>query len=340
MRGFATQRAPRRKPLAPSIPSPLLLTSSLPLPAHNRSSPPPPLAPPPSSRHLQVPPHPEDPQRHHPLPPPPCHQVHRGGGPHCARRRRCGGRPRGRGPVDRLALPARHPGAASCLSLWIFLPFYWMILAQAGGWATPLALHPSSRPGLLPTVMLTLMPAIGSGPLPPVPRLIPIPPLAPAAPRQAVMSAPEVSLVLATGGPSMVRAAYSSGHPALGVGAGNTPAVIDETADVQQAVSSILLSKASTPGLGLFRRLACAVGELQLAQLPTCSPRRRAAHCRVWFRGAGLRHSALGRMQCGQQRLLSRLSHCLWPLGSLPSLTASPSGALHAAPPRRRLTTA
>ncbi len=59
------------------------------------------------------------------------------------------------------------------------------------------------------------------------------------------MSAPQVSLVLATGGPSMVRAAYSSGHPALGVGAGNTPAVIDETADVQQAVSSILLSKAS-----------------------------------------------------------------------------------------------
>lgn len=42
-----------------------------------------------------------------------------------------------------------------------------------------------------------------------------------------------------------MRAAYSSGHPALGVGAGNTPAVIDETADVQTAVSSILLSKAS-----------------------------------------------------------------------------------------------
>lgn len=52
----------------------------------------------------------------------------------------------------------------------------------------------------------------------------------------AVMQAQEVALVLATGGPSMVRAAYSSGHPALGVGAGNTPAVIDETADVQNAV--------------------------------------------------------------------------------------------------------
>lgn len=41
---------------------------------------------------------------------------------------------------------------------------------------------------------------------------------------QALMQSPEVSLILATGGPQMVRAAYSSGHPALGVGAGNTPA--------------------------------------------------------------------------------------------------------------------
>ncbi|PSC69509.1 bifunctional acetaldehyde-alcohol dehydrogenase [Micractinium conductrix] len=65
----------------------------------------------------------------------------------------------------------------------------------------------------------------------------------------AVMSAPEVSLVLATGGPSMVRAAYSSGHPALGVGAGNTPAVIDETANIQTAVSSILLSKTFDNGV-------------------------------------------------------------------------------------------
>lgn len=65
----------------------------------------------------------------------------------------------------------------------------------------------------------------------------------------AVMQAQEVALVLATGGPSMVRAAYSSGHPALGVGAGNTPAVIDETADVQNAVSSILLSKTFDNGV-------------------------------------------------------------------------------------------
>jgi acetaldehyde dehydrogenase / alcohol dehydrogenase len=60
---------------------------------------------------------------------------------------------------------------------------------------------------------------------------------------KALMQHPEIKLILATGGPGMVRAAYSSGHPSLGVGAGNTPAVIDATADIQTAVSSILISK-------------------------------------------------------------------------------------------------
>ncbi|MBU3101062.1 MULTISPECIES: bifunctional acetaldehyde-CoA/alcohol dehydrogenase [Clostridium] len=50
-------------------------------------------------------------------------------------------------------------------------------------------------------------------------------------------------LILATGGPGMVQAAYSSGKPAVGVGSGNTPAIIDDTADIKMAVSSILLSK-------------------------------------------------------------------------------------------------
>ena len=52
----------------------------------------------------------------------------------------------------------------------------------------------------------------------------------------------EADVILATGGPGMVRAAYSSGKPAVGVGAGNTPAVIDETADVTVAVNSIIHS--------------------------------------------------------------------------------------------------
>jgi acetaldehyde dehydrogenase/alcohol dehydrogenase len=65
----------------------------------------------------------------------------------------------------------------------------------------------------------------------------------------ALMKHKFVSLILATGGPAMVKAAYSSGNPAIGVGAGNTPAVIDESADIQMAVSSILLSKTFDNGM-------------------------------------------------------------------------------------------
>lgn len=59
----------------------------------------------------------------------------------------------------------------------------------------------------------------------------------------------ESDLILATGGPGMVKAAYSSGKPAVGVGAGNTPAIIDETADVVLAVNSIILSKTFDNGM-------------------------------------------------------------------------------------------
>ena len=55
--------------------------------------------------------------------------------------------------------------------------------------------------------------------------------------------------ILATGGPGMVKAAYSSGKPALGVGAGNTPVIIDETADVKMAVNSIIHSKTFDNGM-------------------------------------------------------------------------------------------
>ena len=58
-----------------------------------------------------------------------------------------------------------------------------------------------------------------------------------------------VDLILATGGPGMVKAAYSSGKPALGVGAGNTPAVIDKSADVILAVNSIIHSKTFDNGM-------------------------------------------------------------------------------------------
>ena len=59
----------------------------------------------------------------------------------------------------------------------------------------------------------------------------------------------EADLILATGGPGMVKAAYSSGKPALGVGAGNTPAIIDESADLLLAVNSIIHSKTFDNGM-------------------------------------------------------------------------------------------
>ena len=59
----------------------------------------------------------------------------------------------------------------------------------------------------------------------------------------------DADTILATGGPGMVKAAYSSGKPALGVGAGNTPVIIDETADVKMAVSSIIHSKTFDNGM-------------------------------------------------------------------------------------------
>jgi len=64
-----------------------------------------------------------------------------------------------------------------------------------------------------------------------------------------LMHHPDINLILATGGPDMVHAAYSSGKPAIGVGAGNTPVVIDETADIKRAVASILMSKTFDNGV-------------------------------------------------------------------------------------------
>ena len=64
-----------------------------------------------------------------------------------------------------------------------------------------------------------------------------------------LMKHKKIACILATGGPGMVYAAYSSGNPALGVGPGNTSAVIDETADIKMAVSSILMSKTFDNGM-------------------------------------------------------------------------------------------
>jgi len=66
---------------------------------------------------------------------------------------------------------------------------------------------------------------------------------------EMLMKHPKIQAILATGGLGMVKAAYSSGKPALGVGSGNTPAIIDETADIKMAVSSILMSKTFDNGM-------------------------------------------------------------------------------------------
>ncbi len=66
---------------------------------------------------------------------------------------------------------------------------------------------------------------------------------------EMILKHPDIACILATGGPGMVKAAYSSGTPAIGVGPGNVPAIIDETADLKMAVSSIILSKTFDNGM-------------------------------------------------------------------------------------------
>ena len=117
----------------------------------------------------------------------------------------------------------------------------------------------------------------------------------------ALMKHPAIGCIIATGGPGMVKAAYSSGNPALGVGPGNVSAVIDETADIQMAVSSILMSKTFDNGMicaseqsvivvdeiyekvkdEFIRRGAYLVkksDEKKLIDLPFIDPKRGSAH--------------------------------------------------------------
>ena len=65
----------------------------------------------------------------------------------------------------------------------------------------------------------------------------------------AVMGHPKVNMILATGGPAMVKASYSTGHPAIGVGSGNAPVLVDETANLNQACGSIVLGKTFDNGM-------------------------------------------------------------------------------------------
>ncbi|MBX4308162.1 aldehyde dehydrogenase family protein, partial [Mycobacterium tuberculosis] len=106
--------------------------------------------------------------------------------------------------------------------------------------------HPRAKPATNKAAAIVLKAAIAAGAAKDMICWIDQPS---AALSNSLMHHPDINLILATGGPGMVKAAYSSGKPAIGVGAGNTPVVIDETADIKRAVASVLMSKTFDNGV-------------------------------------------------------------------------------------------
>ncbi|MBQ8140195.1 MAG: bifunctional acetaldehyde-CoA/alcohol dehydrogenase [Clostridia bacterium] len=104
--------------------------------------------------------------------------------------------------------------------------------------------HPRAKKSTIAAAKLVLEAAVAAGAPEGIIGWIDVPSL-----ELTNMVMKEADIILATGGPGMVKAAYSSGKPALGVGAGNTPAIIDESADILLAVSSIIHSKTFDNGM-------------------------------------------------------------------------------------------
>lgn len=100
--------------------------------------------------------------------------------------------------------------------------------------------HPSALQCSLETVRILEQAAVEAGAPPHTIQSVSMPSMEAT---NALMHADEVRMIIATGGPGMVKAAYSSGKPALGVGAGNSPAYIERSADVRKAVRNIMASK-------------------------------------------------------------------------------------------------
>ena len=144
---------------------------------------------------------------------------------------------------------------------------------------------------------------------------------------QELMTAPEVRLILATGGPGMVRAAYSSGKPAIGVGAGNGPAYIHRSADVSLALKRILCSKCFDNGTVCASEQSIIVEQAMEAQVLAQAQRmgfhlmddeqaRRLAD--LLFLGSGLNPKVVGKtavelakmagftVPCGTKVLMAR----------------------------------
>lgn len=89
----------------------------------------------------------------------------------------------------------------------------------------------------------------------------------------------DVDLILATGGPAMVKSAYSSGTPAIGVGSGNTPVIIDETADIELAVSSIIMSKSFDNGVICASEQSVMILDTMYDKVMSEFTKRGAYHC-------------------------------------------------------------
>ncbi len=104
--------------------------------------------------------------------------------------------------------------------------------------------HPRAKKSTIEAAKVVLEAAVAAGAPENIIRWIDIPSL-----DMTTMVMKEADIILATGGPGMVKSAYSSGKPALGVGAGNTPAIIDESADILLAVNSIIHSKTFDNGM-------------------------------------------------------------------------------------------
>ena len=104
--------------------------------------------------------------------------------------------------------------------------------------------HPRAKKSTIAAAKIVLEAAVKAGAPEGIIRWIDVPSL-----ELTNMLMQEADCILATGGPGMVKAAYSSGKPALGVGAGNTPAIIDKSADILLAVNSIIHSKTFDNGM-------------------------------------------------------------------------------------------
>lgn len=117
---------------------------------------------------------------------------------------------------------------------------YKTMIALKGGNAIVFSPHPSARNCILETVRILAKAAEAAGCPPGALSAISVPTMEAT---QELMKHRYTALILATGGGAMVKAAYSSGTPAIGVGAGNGPAFIDKSADVAQAIKRILDSK-------------------------------------------------------------------------------------------------